>query len=456
MQSSISGSSIFRPMVWMPALPAFEVGDAEWMNDVGWPILALVGVLTVSLYLWSYLSKNYEIWKAHEGRYFDVEVLEASRRMAFIFIVSLLFLCCYVVVSLVFHLTNHPDWPEVTSALFKLFAMLIIILAARLVVMVLNRMARKHGTETAPGKKMPAALEYSAVILSYVIYIVSSILVLLLAISIFTKDLDLVFSNIGTFISAKNPAILGTIAVIVGIYLAIKMEETILEDVKFRSRKFNPQVIDLIQVGIRYILTIIGVLIVLYNLFYIIEMGDVGVLLVLVTLIFIILGIVMSYTTVQNIISGLVLMDISPFEVGDRIRIMNDMVGDVFEKGLVFTKIKTLTGEIVDIPNSKVIKQEITNFSRLPSHGVVLNFDVSFDIPHERVESYVKEALQGIEGILNDPKPSLQAEEIKGRVIRYKLVFFTKDVQREANLRSVVIQHIQDIFHTEGHKFIGA
>jgi len=52
----------------MPALPAFEVGDAEWMNDVGWPILALVGVLTVSLYLWSYLSKNYAIWKSHEGR----------------------------------------------------------------------------------------------------------------------------------------------------------------------------------------------------------------------------------------------------------------------------------------------------------------------------------------------------------------------------------------------------
>ncbi|NLT38474.1 MAG: mechanosensitive ion channel family protein [Methanomassiliicoccus sp.] len=456
MQSSITGSSIFRPMVWVPALPMLEMGDAEWMNDVGWPILALVGVLTVSLYLWSYLSKNYEIWKAHEGRYFDFEVLEASRRMAFIFIVSLLFLCCYVVVSLVFHLTTHPDWPEVTSAVFKLFAMLIIILAARLVVMVLNRMARKHGTETAAGTRMPAALEYSAVILSYIIYIVSSIVVLLLAVSIFTEDLDLLFSNIGAFLSTKNPAILGTIAVIVGIYLAIKMEETILEDVKFRSRKFNPQVIDLIQVGIRYILTIIGVLIVLYNLFYIIEMGDVGVLLVLVTLIFIILGIVMAHSTVQNIISGLVLMDVTPFDVGDRIRIMNDMVGDVFEKGLVFTKIKTLTGEIVDIPNSKVIRQDITNFSRLPSHGVVLNFDVSFEIPHEMVESYVKEALQGVEGILNDPKPSLQAEEIKGRVIRYKLVFFTKDVQREASLRSAVINRIQDIFHTEGHKFLGA
>ncbi len=442
-------------MVWMPALSALEIGDAEWMTKIGWPVLALVGVLTVSLYLWSYLSKNYEIWKAHEGRYFDAEVLEASRRMAFIFIVSILFLCCYVVASLVFDLTTNNAWPMVTSGVFKLFAILIIVLAARLVVMVLNRMARKHRTDAAAAKGIPAALEYSAIIVAYLVYIVSSVLVLLLAISIFTNDLDAFYKGLGKFVTDKNPAILGTIGVIVGIYLAIKLEETILEDVKFRSRKFNPQVIDLIQVVIRYILTIIGVLIVIYNLFFIIDMGDVGILLVLVTLLFIILAIIMSYSTVRDVVSGLVLMDTSPFEVGDRIRILNDMIGDVFEKGLIFTKIKTLNGEIVDIPNSKIIRQEITNLSRLTAHGVILSFDVSFDISFQRVDAFVKEALQGVDGILNDPKPSLLADEIKGRVIKYKLTFYTRDVEREAVMRSVVIQHLQEVFHTEGHKVIG-
>ena len=297
---------------------------------------------------------------------------------------------------------------------------------------------------------MPHALELSTLLLSYAIYITSSILVLLMVFSIFL-DLDQLYADISNFLSSKEPDILATFAIVIGIYLAIKMEETILEDVKFRSRKFNPQVIDLIQVGIRYILTIIGVLIVIFNLFSIMEMQDVGILLVLVTLIFICLAIIMAYSTIQNIISGLVLMDTSPFEVGDRIRIMKDMLGDVFEKGLVFTKIKTLNGEIVDVPNSKIIKEEITNFARVSVHGITLTFEASFDIPHEKVESNAKEAMDGVEGILNDPKPTLLASEIRGDVIRYELMFYIKDVNREATIRSTVIQRIQDIFHSEGH-----
>lgn len=437
-------------MVLVPALPMFEVGDAQWMNNVGWPILALVGVLTVSLYIWSYLSKNYENWKAHEGRYFDSDVLDASRRMAFFFIVSLVLLCAYIVISIVLNLTASPSWGKVTNSLFKLFTILIIVLAARLLVMVLNRMVRKHRTDRLGGKSMPHALELSTLLLSYAIYITSSILVLLMVFSIFL-DLDQLYADISNFLSSKEPDILATFAIVIGIYLAIKMEETILEDVKFRSRKFNPQVIDLIQVGIRYILTIIGVLIVIFNLFSIMEMQDVGILLVLVTLIFICLAIIMAYSTIQNIISGLVLMDTSPFEVGDRIRIMKDMLGDVFEKGLVFTKIKTLNGEIVDVPNSKIIKEEITNFARVSVHGITLTFEASFDIPHEKVESNAKEAMDGVEGILNDPKPTLLASEIRGDVIRYELMFYIKDVNREATIRSTVIQRIQDIFHSEGH-----
>jgi small-conductance mechanosensitive channel len=437
-------------MVLVPSLPTFEIGDAQWMNEVGWPILALVGVLTVSLYVWSYLSKNYENWKAHEGRYFDSDVLDASRRTAFIFIVSLFLLCTYIVISIILNLTSDPSWGGVTNPLFKLFTIIIIILASRLAVMVLNRMVRKHRADRMGGNAMPAALEFSTLLLSYAIYIISAILVLLMAFSIF-MNLNTLFGDITDFLSSKEPDILATLAIVIGIYLAIKMEETILEDIKFRSRKFNPQVIDLIQVGIRYILKIIGVLIVIFNLFSIIGMGDVGILLVLVTLIFICLAIVMAHSTIQNIISGLVLMDTSPFEVGDRIRIMNGMLGDVFEKGLVFTKVKTLNGEIVDVPNSKIMREEITNFARLSVHRICLDLEVSFDIPHEKVESNIREALEGIDGILDDPKPTLLATDICGDLVRYEITFFIKDLTKEATIRSSVIQRIQDIFHAEDH-----
>lgn len=437
-------------MVLVPASLPFEVGDAQWMNDYGWAILALVGVFTLSLYLWSYLRKNFEIWKAHEGRYFDSEVLDYARRMALLFIISLLAIAVYVVVSWTLRLTSDPFWPTLTVDVFKVLSIVIILLVARLIVLVLGRVARRSRANAGGGNAMPSALEFSSLLFSYIIYVGSAILVLLIVVSMFTK-LDAVFKGLQNFLEINEPSIAVTVAIIVGIYFVIKLVETILEDVKFRSNKFNPQVIDLMESAIRYALIIIGFLIVIFNLFMMIGMEEVGILLVAVTLIFISLGIALSYSTIQNIVSGLALMDTSPFEVGDRIRIV-EMMCDVIEKGLVFTKVKTLDGEIVDVPNNEIIHERIFNYSRAANHAINVFFEVSFEISHERVESYVKEALTGVEGILKEPKPDFRAVEVRGHNILYEIVVFSKDVQRDPQVRSMIITRVQDIFQTEGHK----
>jgi len=264
--------------------------------------------------------------------------------------------------------------------------------------------------------------------------------------------LDAAYNDLVKFLTEHEGDIAVTVAIVVGIYFAIKLTETILEDVKFRSKKFNPQVVDLLETAIKYALIVIGFLVVLFNLFLMIDMETVGILLVVVTLIFICLGIALSYTTIQNIVSGLALMDTSPFDVGDRIRIVGGMMCDVIDKGLVFTKVKTLDGEIVDVPNNEVIHERIFNYSRAPNHAINVFFEVSFEIPHERVESYIKEAITGIEGILKEPKPDIRAVDIRGHNIKYELVVFSKDVLKSPQIRSTIITRMQDVFQTEGHR----
>jgi len=435
-------------MVFSPAYLPLEVGDEQWMNNYGWPILALVGVITLSLYLWSYLSKHFELWKAHEGRYFDSEVLDSSRRMALIFIISLLAISTYAVVSIVLNWTDYSWWPGLTINIFKAFAIIIIFLVAQL-----SRIARRSRANAGSHKAMPSALEFSTLLLSYVIYIGSIVLVLLIAISMF-MSLDKVFEDLMTFIEDNESNIIVTVAIIVGIYLAIKVETTILEDVKFRSRKFNPQVIDLMSSAIRYSLIVIGFLIVVFNIFVMLEMETVGVLLVVVTLIFICLGIALSYSTIQNIVSGLALMDTSPFEVGDRIRIAGGMMCDVIEKGLVFTKVRTVEGEIVDVPNNEILQRRIYNYSRAANHAVNVPIKVSFEVPHEKVEAYIKEAIADIPGIIKEPKPTIRAVEIQGGNILYDITVYTKDIEDDPVVRSSVITRVQEIFQTEGHKVI--
>ena len=423
------------------------------MNEVGWPILALVGVITLSLYLWSYLSKNFEIWKAHEGRYFDSEVLDSSRRMALIFIISLLAISTYAVVSIVLNWTESSYWPGITINVFKAFAIVVIFLVAQLMVLVLSRIARRSRANAGSHKAMPSAMEFSTLLLSYVIYIGSIVIVLIVAISMF-MSLDEVFDDLVGFLRVNESNIIVTVAIIVGIYLAIKVETTILEDVKFRSKKFNPQVIDLMSAAIRYSLIIIGFLIVLFNIFMMLGMETVGVLLVVVTLIFICLGIALSYSTIQNIVSGLALMDTSPFEVGDRIRVAEGMMCDVIDKGLVFTKVKTMEGEIVDVPNNEILQDRIYNYSRATNHAVNVPIRVSFEVPHEKVESYIKEAIANIDGVVKEPKPTIRAVEIQGANIMYDITVFTKDVEKDAVVRSAIITRVQEVFQTEGHKVI--
>ncbi len=440
-------------MVLEPASLPLEVGDVQWMNNYGWPILALVGVFTLSLYLWSYLSKNFELWKAHEGRYFDSEVLDSSRRMALIFIISLLAISTYAVVSIVLNWTADPRWPGITVNVFKAFAIIVIFLVAQLMVLVLSRIARRSRANAGSHKTMPSAMEFTTLLLSYVIYIGSIVVVLLIAISMF-MPLDQLSNDLVNFLRTNESNIVVTVAIIVGIYLAIKVEVTILEDVKFRSKKFNPQVIDLMSTAIRYSLIIIGFLIVVFNIFMMLGMETVGVLLVAVTLIFICLGIILSYSTIQNIVSGLALMDTSPFEVGDRIRIVEGMMCDVLEKGLVFTKVRTMEGEIVDVPNNEILRGRIYNYSRGPSHAISVPVKVSFEMPHERVESFVREAIANIDGIVKEPKPTIRAVEIQGANILYDITVYTKDVENDPVVRSLIITRLQEIFQTEGHKVI--
>mgnify|MGYP005835647769 CR=1 FL=1 len=436
-------------MVLVPPSIPFQVEDTEWLNEYGWALLALFGAITLSLYIWSYVNKNFEVWKTQEGRYFDSEVLDFTRRMVQVFIIMFLAIAGFVVVSLILGWTDLPAWMNLAQYILHAMFIVITVLVAMLVVRILRRVSRRSRIKAANGVTLPSAVEITSLALTYVIYIIAFIIVIF----IILLDIDLdVEDAIGNFLVTNQPTIAVTLAIVVGIYFVTKLVETILEDYKFRSKKFNPQVIDLLEKGVKYALYVIGFLIVVFNLFMMIGMETVGILLVLVTLVFIILGIALSYSTIQNVVSGLALMDTSPFDIGDRIQILGGMMCDVIEKGLVFTKVKSLDGEIVDVPNNELIQERIYNYSRAVSHAINIFFEVSFKVPHQKVEAMVREALEEVEGVLKDPRPELRAVEFKGDNILYEIVVFSRDVQADNAIRSKIIFRVQEVFQADGRQ----
>ena len=74
-------------------------------------------------------------------------------------------------------------------------------------------------------------------------------------------------------------------------------------------------------------------------------------------------GISVSTSAISNIIAGIVITYMRPFQLGDRVKI-NGIVGDVVEKTILITHLNTAKNEDVTIPNANILLGTITNYSK--------------------------------------------------------------------------------------------
>ncbi|MEX1002910.1 MAG: mechanosensitive ion channel family protein [Crocinitomicaceae bacterium] len=93
--------------------------------------------------------------------------------------------------------------------------------------------------------------------------------------------------------------------------------------------------------------------------------------------------------TVKNFFGGIMIFADKPFAVGERIQI-GDIDGFVEEIGIRSTRIKTLAGRIVTIPNSMFSEDAIENIDKEPSRKIVLNLGLTYDTSADQIEQALK------------------------------------------------------------------
>lgn len=97
-----------------------------------------------------------------------------------------------------------------------------------------------------------------------------------------------------------------------------------------------------------------------------------------------------SAGSLSNIVAGIVLTYMRLFKIGDRVKI-GDVVGDVIEKSLLVTRIRTIKNEIISIPNSTVMSSHTINYSSdTVDKGLILHTTVTigYDVPWKDVRHY--------------------------------------------------------------------
>ncbi len=92
-----------------------------------------------------------------------------------------------------------------------------------------------------------------------------------------------------------------------------------------------------------------------------------------------------SKDTISNFFGGVTVFADHPFKVKDRIKI-SGYDGFVEEIGIRSTRLKTLEGRIVTIPNAKFIDNIIENVSMEPNRKVKLNLGLTYDTTPEKMQ----------------------------------------------------------------------
>ena len=140
--------------------------------------------------------------------------------------------------------------------------------------------------------------------------------------------------------------------------------------------------------------------------------------------------------TVANIFGGITVFADKPFRVGDRIRIQ-DHDGVVIEVGIRSTRLRTMEGPVVVVPNHKFTDSMVENVSEELSRRVRHELGLIYETPPAKLE----EAVQILEQVVNDHQDVLEAE---------RLVSF--NAFKEYSLNILFIYYIRkeaDIFRTQ-------
>jgi small-conductance mechanosensitive channel len=165
--------------------------------------------------------------------------------------------------------------------------------------------------------------------------------------------------------------------------------------------ELDDRIIDILEIGAKYIIWFIGILMVLAYLEIQITplLAGAGVAGLAVAL--------AAQDIISNFFGGAIILVDKPFEVNDRIKI-DGYLGDVVTIGPRSTRLLTVDSEMVTIPNAKLANSVVVNYAR---PGTMVKITIAVSVAYGTNVEQVKSILLGIameaaeksEYVLRDP-----------------------------------------------------
>ncbi|MEQ9187178.1 MAG: mechanosensitive ion channel [Cryomorphaceae bacterium] len=159
-----------------------------------------------------------------------------------------------------------------------------------------------------------------------------------------------------------------------------------------------------------------------------------------------------SSSAISNIIAGLVITYMRAFKIGDRVKI-SDVTGDVIEKTMLVTRLRTIKNEDVTIPNSAIMSGSTVNYSTsAQTLGLILNttITIGYDVPWRKVHELLINAALKADHIKDKPQPFVLQTSLDDFYVSYQINAYTEQAASAAKIYSQLHSNIQDAFNEAG------
>jgi small-conductance mechanosensitive channel len=159
-----------------------------------------------------------------------------------------------------------------------------------------------------------------------------------------------------------------------------------------------------------------------------------------------------STSLIGNILAGYTLTYRRSFRRGDRVRI-GEHTGYVEQSRLMSTFLRTPKNEIVVVPNSKIVNEEVVNYSTLARRGGLIlhtTVGIGYGVPWRQVEAMLLEAAARTPGLLPKPAPFVRQKALGDFAVTYEINGYCDRPRRIGRVYTLLHQNILDVFNEYG------
>ncbi|WP_186456975.1 mechanosensitive ion channel family protein [Sphingomonas suaedae] len=142
-------------------------------------------------------------------------------------------------------------------------------------------------------------------------------------------------------------------------------------------------------------------------------------------------GIVLGFALkdiLSNFVSGLLLLTLRPFRIGDQI-VVGDLEGSVEKIELRATRLRAYDGRVMLVPNAEVFTSRIVNNTADPLRRGAVALWLGYDVDVDRALDVIRNAALRATGVLESPPPAVRIDDLGQDDIRVEVTFWA-DSQR--------------------------